>query len=176
MAVGGYRNLRHRRCHVRRFRSGSEELVDLVGVKACEFQVVAGGVEILEFEREQFLVPFGPGHRAVDQQPKRFHLRLAPFIAQDNRQVREAELPRRLDSQVAVDDFTRRARQHRNLETEFLNAAAHAVHGVVVLARVAGVQHQPINRPRLGFHYGCHGKGTPKTNSWCAKIRRARAF
>src|SRR3954463_13184300 len=39
--------------------------------------------------------------------------------------------------------------QHRNFEAEFPDAAAHAIHGGVILAGVAGVEDQPVDGPIL---------------------------
>jgi hypothetical protein len=48
---------------------------------------------------------------------------------------------------VAVHDGSVAAREHRDLEAEFADAAAHAIHGGVVLAWVAGVENKPVDGP-----------------------------
>ena len=46
------------------------------------------------------------------------------------------------------------AGQHGDFEAELANAAAHAIHRGVVLARIAGVEDQPVDRPNLDFRGG----------------------
>jgi hypothetical protein len=50
---------------------------------------------------------------------------------------------------VAVHHLAVAAGQHRDLEAELSNAAAHAIDGCVVLARVPGVQDQFVDLPNL---------------------------
>jgi hypothetical protein len=45
---------------------------------------------------------------------------------------------------LPVHHFPVAARKHGILETEFPNAAAHAIHGGIILPRVAGVEHQSV--------------------------------
>ena len=42
---------------------------------------------------------------------------------------------------MTIDDFAVAAGQHRDLEAELPDAAAHAIHGSVVLAWVARIEH-----------------------------------
>ena len=60
-----------------------------------------------------------------------------------------SQLARGLQAQVAIDDFAVAARQHGNLEAELADAAAHAIDGGVVLAGIAGVENELIDRPDL---------------------------
>ena len=55
---------------------------------------------------------------------------------------------------MAIHHFAVAAREHGNLEAELADAAAHAIHGGVVLARVAGVEDEPVDVPDLDFQ-GC---------------------
>jgi hypothetical protein len=50
---------------------------------------------------------------------------------------------------VAIDDFAVAAREHRNLESELANAAAHPIHNGVVPARIACVEDELVDRPLL---------------------------
>ena len=52
---------------------------------------------------------------------------------------------------MPVDHFTIAAGEHRDLEAELADAAAHAVHGRIVLPRVACVEDQPVDRPDLNL-------------------------
>ena len=52
---------------------------------------------------------------------------------------------------MAVNDLAVAAGQHRNLEAELTEAAAHPFNRGVVLAGIPGVQHQPIDVPCLNF-------------------------
>ena len=47
-----------------------------VGIKAGKTEVVAEILQILQFERKQFVIPFRPGYRTVGKQAERFYLRL----------------------------------------------------------------------------------------------------
>ena len=80
-----------------------------------------------------------------------------PLVAEDHRDCGRvaagprSQLARGLQPQVAVDHLAVAAGQHRNLEAEFADAAAHAIHGGVVLARVAGVEDEAVDRPDLNL-------------------------
>jgi hypothetical protein len=50
---------------------------------------------------------------------------------------------------MTVDDFAVTAGQDGNLETKFPDAAAHAIHGSIVLARVAGVENEFVYWPQF---------------------------
>ena len=50
---------------------------------------------------------------------------------------------------MAIDHFTIAAGEHRNLEAELADAAAHAIDDCIVLARVACVENEPVERPDL---------------------------
>jgi hypothetical protein len=43
------------------------------------------------------------------------------------------------------------ARKYRDLEAELADAAAHAIHDAVVLAGIASVENQAVNRPDVDF-------------------------
>ena len=126
-----------------------EQVVDLLGVEAGEAEVEVRRVEFLQFEREQFLVPVGPGDRAVHHQPEGLHLRRRPLVAEDHRHFGDAQLARGLQAEVAVDDLAVAAREHRDLESELADAAAHAIHRGVVLSGIARVKNKLVDRPLL---------------------------
>jgi hypothetical protein len=48
---------------------------------------------------------------------------------------------------MAIHQGSVAPRQHRNLEFEFADAIAHAIHGRVVLPRISGVEDQSVNGP-----------------------------
>jgi hypothetical protein len=52
---------------------------------------------------------------------------------------------------MAVDHLAVAAGQHGTLEAEFPEAAAHAIHGGVILARVAGIEDEPVDGPALNL-------------------------
>jgi hypothetical protein len=66
-------------------------------------------------------------------QAERFHLGLAPLVAENQRHLRYIRLPRRFQPQVAIDHFAGAAGKDGNLETELANAAAHSINRGVVL-------------------------------------------
>jgi hypothetical protein len=53
---------------------------------------------------------------------------------------------------VTIDHFAIAANQTRNLKAKLTNAAAHAIHRRIVLARVARIKDQPVDGPGLDFH------------------------
>ena len=61
------------------------------------------------------------------------------------------QLARGLQPEVAIDDLAVAAREHRDLEAELANAAAHAIDRGVVLAGVASVEDETINVPNLNL-------------------------
>ena len=85
-----------------------QQIVDLLGVEAGEREVEVRLVQFLQFEGEQFVVPVGPGHRAIHHQPERLDLGLGPLVAEhhgDSSRVAagpRAQLARGLESEVAV--------------------------------------------------------------------------
>jgi hypothetical protein len=52
---------------------------------------------------------------------------------------------------MAVDHFAITAHQTRNPKAKFKNTAAHAIHRGIVLARVARIENQFVDRPSLDF-------------------------
>jgi hypothetical protein len=76
-------------------------------------------------------------------------LRFAPFIAENYRHFGDAELFSGLQAQVTVYDFAVASNQTWDFEAELLNRSAHAIDGVVVLPRIAGVWNQTRNVPLL---------------------------
>jgi hypothetical protein len=52
---------------------------------------------------------------------------------------------------MAVDHLTVAAGQHGTLEAEFPEAAAHAIHSSIVLARVASIEDEPVDGPALNL-------------------------
>ncbi len=62
---------------------------------------------------------------------------LGPFAAQNHWDVRNTELARGFEAQMAVDHIAVTSNQTRNLETKFSDSTAHEVHGCIVLAPVA---------------------------------------
>src|SRR4051812_25809448 len=52
---------------------------------------------------------------------------------------------------MPIDDFSVAAGQYGDLKAELANATTHAIHRGVVLSRIASVEHQPVNVPRLNI-------------------------
>src|SRR5260370_21448516 len=77
---------------------------------------------------------------------------LGPFAAQNHWDVRNTELARGFEAQMAVDHIAVTSNQTRNLETKFSDSTAHEVHGCIVLAPVAQVQDQLVDGPDLYIH------------------------
>jgi len=62
---------------------------------------------------------------------------------------------------MAVDQFAGALGDHRNPEPELGDHRGHLLDGVVVLARIAGVVDQSLDRPVLKRQVGC-GQGSPR--------------
>jgi hypothetical protein len=99
--------------------------------------------------REAF-VPRGPSNGPIHEQLEGLDLCVTPFIAEDYWNAGGVaagpgtQFARRLQSQVAIDDFSVVARKHRNLEPELADAAAPAIDGSIVLSTVTSVEDQTV--------------------------------
>jgi hypothetical protein len=92
-----------------------------------------------------------------------------PLVAQNHRNFGDAQLARGLQAQVTIDDLTVATGEYRDLEAELADAAAHAIHGRVVLARVAGVENKFVNWPvldSLGQGLREHTSPSEYFNAW----------
>src|SRR5215831_10381484 len=93
-------------------------------------------------------VPFGPLDRAVDQQSKGTDLPLSPVIAYNDWNRIQLKLVRGFQTQMAIDNLPVASGQDRHLEAELSDRFAHAVHHVIVAARIPMVGYQLI-RPTV---------------------------
>jgi hypothetical protein len=134
-------------------RYGGEIPVDFVAVETSHSKIKLETLQIREFEAKQFLVPVRPSDRTIHHQPKRLHLRFRPLIAKNHRHFRHGELLRCFQAQMAIHDLAITARKHRNLEAELANRRAHSLDRVVVLARIARVRNQPVDRPHFSLRF-----------------------
>ena len=126
-----------------------QQIVDFRRIETGQAEVKVCLVQFLQLQSEQFLIPVRPCRRPVDQEAERFHLGRGPLIAKDDRHFGEAQFASGLETQIPVHHFAVAADQTRNLEAELANGGAHAINGGVVLAQVAGIRDEPINRPKL---------------------------
>jgi hypothetical protein len=85
----------------------------------------------------------------VHKQPEGFDLRRGPLVAENHRNRRYAELPCGFETEVSVDDLTIASNQAWDLESEFTDRGAHAIHCSIVPAWIACVWNQPVDRPQL---------------------------
>jgi hypothetical protein len=69
----------------------------------------------------------------------------------EHRHFRDTQFLCRLQPKMTVDHLAVAAGQDWNLEAEFADAAAHPVHGGIVLPRVADVEDQPFDWPELNL-------------------------
>src|SRR5215468_3606651 len=142
--------LRKRRRLVRPLLFGDgEQPIDLAGVEAGQTEIEVRRAEFLQLEAQKLLVPICPRHRAVDHEAEGLHLLRSPFITEQDGDFVDSKFARRFEAQVTINDLTIRASQHRDLETELTDAAAHAIDGGVVLARVADVENELVDGPVL---------------------------
>jgi hypothetical protein len=79
---------------------------------------------------------------------------------------------------MAVNHFAVAAHQTRNLETKFTNAAAHAVHSRIVLARVARVKDQLVDGPDLDSqeYFRWHDNALISAGDEAGSVRRGFRF
>jgi hypothetical protein len=67
-----------------------EQVVYLTGFETGERQIEVRLVQFLQFEGEQFAVKVLPRGRAINKQPERPDLRIAPLITEDDWNLRDA--------------------------------------------------------------------------------------
>ena len=103
----------------------------------CDFMALWIAPAVAEQYRDSVRVPAGPG----------------------------AELPCGFQTQVAIDYFTVRARQDRNLKTDLPNAPTHPIDGRVILSGVSGAEDDLVDRPDLDFHCLRNRHGTPRSDN-----------
>ena len=82
-----------------------EQPLDLIVGEAGQRQVEIGQPELPQLQCEQVVVPLGPGRRAIGQQPEGSDLAVGEFVREDDRDRRQAQPPRCLEPQVAIDQF-----------------------------------------------------------------------
>jgi len=128
-----------------------QQIIDLLRIEAGEIEIEVRGVDLLQLEAQKTFVPLRPLDRTIHQEPERLHLCRRPLVAQDHGDFGNAELTRRLQAEMAIDDLAVTAGEHGNLETELANARAHALDSRIVLARIARVESQPVDRPLLDW-------------------------
>ena len=121
------------------------------GSKPVRLRSKSAALSSCKLDREQFLIPRGPRDGAIHHQAECLHLGLRPLVAEDHRNFGDAQLACGFQPQVAVHDLAVAACQHGDLEAELANAAAHAIHRGVVLAGIACVEDQLVDRPSLDF-------------------------
>jgi hypothetical protein len=171
VARPGHRILRNGRSLVGFLLFGKrEQVVELLGAEPGQVEIEIRGIELLEFERQQLLVPVRPGNGPIHHQAESLDLRRRPLIAQDDGHLVDAELAGGFQTKVAIHDFAIAAGQNWDLKAELANAAAHPIDGGVVLTRVANVEDElrasqpesPLSRPPIGsgaWAYQTHQSG-----------------
>src|ERR1019366_4259489 len=136
---------------------GEQEVIDFFRVETGEAEIELRRGELLQLESEKLFVPRRPGCGPIHQQAEGFHLRFGPLVAEDHRdRTRVAagprsQLPRSLQAEVAVYNFTVAARQDGDLEAELPNARAHFIDDSVILPRVPSVEDELIDWPDLNL-------------------------
>jgi hypothetical protein len=84
-------------------------------------------LDLLEFQREQILIPISPSYRTVHYQAESLDLR-------------------RLQPEMSVHDLAIASSQG-DFEPKLADRAAHAIDDRVVLSRVAWIFDEPLDRP-----------------------------
>jgi hypothetical protein len=138
----------------------TQQARNLLVVEARQRQIEVGQLQVFEFERQQRLIPLRPGSGSVGQQTEGLDLRIRQLVGQDDRHRRQPKLARRLEAQMAIDQFAGALGHHRNPKSELGDDRGHLLHGVVVLARIPGVVDQSVDRPLLQLQFGW-GQGLP---------------
>ena len=80
---------------------------------------------------------------------------LRPLVAKNNRGIGDPQLTSGFQAQMAIDHRAVAACQDRDLEPEFSDVAAHAIYGCVVLAGIASIENQLVDRPVLDLLRHC---------------------
>jgi hypothetical protein len=122
-----------------------KEIIDLLGIEPRQAKIEVGRLEVVQLDSQEFLVPIGPRSRPVYHEAEGLDLRRRPLVAQDDWDIRNAQLASGFEAQMAVNHFAVTADQTRNFETEFTNTGAHAIYSNIVLARVARVKNQLVD-------------------------------
>jgi hypothetical protein len=92
-----------------------QQAIDLARVESGEAEIKVRFLEILQLEGQQLLVPVGPGHGSIDHQPESLDLRRRPLVAQDHRDLGDAQLACGLQAQMTIYDLTVAAGEYRDL-------------------------------------------------------------
>jgi hypothetical protein len=122
VARAGHRRVRQRRRSIRFLVIfDREEPVDFAGIKSSEAEIEVQGLNFVQLQRQQILVPRRPIDRAVHHQSERLDLRWCPFIAQNHGNFGDAEFASGLQPEMAVDNFAVASHQAGNLESELAN-------------------------------------------------------
>ncbi len=128
--------------------------VDLGGVESRQNEVELGQLQVFEFQRQQGVIPTRPGRRTVGEQAECLDLGIGQFIGQHHGNRAQAQSARRLEPEMTIDNLPAAPGDHRNPETEFGDDDGHLLDSVIVLARIAGVVDQSIDRPLLQLEFG----------------------
>jgi hypothetical protein len=75
----------------------NQECIDFARIETRKGQVEIRLAQLLQFQREQLVIPRRPVHRPVDRQTKCFDLRRRPLVAEDYRDLVDAQLASRFD-------------------------------------------------------------------------------
>jgi hypothetical protein len=153
VAGTGHRVVRQGRCGIGLVAvvRVEQQVIEFFGVEAGQAEIEVRRRQLLQFQSEQLVIPVRPRHRPVHHETERLYLGRGPFVAQNDRYLGDFQFARRFEAQMAVDHFAVAAGQHGTLEAEFPEAAAHAIHGGVILARVAGIEDEPVDGPALNL-------------------------
>ena len=133
----------------RLFLSQAEQAVEFVLVKAGQLQVEVQVLQVLEFQGQQFLVPVRQLRHAIDADAERLDLGVGQVIGEQDGDGGELELARGLEPQVAIDHRAVAFGDDGDAEAELSDRGGDAVDGVIVVAGISRVLHQPVNRPVL---------------------------
>ena len=84
---------------------------------------------------------------------KRLDLRGCPLIAENDRDVCNAQLPGGFEPQMTIDYLAITSDQTGDFESKFSDTAAHAIHSGVVFPGGSGIKHQLVDWPHLDIHW-----------------------
>ena len=87
-----------------------QQAPQLAGIETGECQI-AEALQVLEFQRQQLIVPFRPGRRTIGQQSERFDLRRGEIVPERHGHIGQPVHHLELSSSSAPDPLGRFARR-----------------------------------------------------------------
>jgi hypothetical protein len=132
--------------------AGAQELLQFCTVEAEKLEVEIRALQVFQFQRQQFHVPFGDLREPVVREAVRLDLRRRQVLGHVDRHLGQAELLRCLPPRVPDDDDALGVNNDGLAKPELADARGHGVHRLVVHARVLLVRLDVRQLAHLDLH------------------------